>query len=81
MGLCISQTFGGRPEVGDEWTDLSKWLSGPLAWEERDAEVGKTALSLGERVSDDGAFFSRRRTGEGFLPKCDAHPRLGFVVC
>jgi hypothetical protein len=27
----------------------------------------KAALSLGERVSDDGVFISRRRTGEGFL--------------
>jgi len=26
------------------------------------------ALSLGERVSGDGAVISRRRTGEGFLP-------------
>jgi hypothetical protein len=30
--------------------------------------VGNIALSLGERVSGDGAFSSRRRTGEGFLP-------------
>jgi hypothetical protein len=29
---------------------------------------GSSALSLGERVSRDGAFFSRRATGEGFLP-------------
>jgi hypothetical protein len=27
-----------------------------------------TALSLGERVSRDGVFISRRGTGEGFLP-------------
>jgi len=30
--------------------------------------VEKRALSLGERVSGDGAFSSRRRTGEGFIP-------------
>ncbi len=30
--------------------------------------IEKTALSLGERVSGNGAFTSRRRTGEGFLP-------------
>jgi len=30
-------------------------------------EVKKTALSLGERVSRDGAFTSRRGTGEGLL--------------
>jgi hypothetical protein len=29
------------------------------------------ALSLGERVSYDGAFSSRRVTGEGFLPFMD----------
>jgi len=27
----------------------------------------RTALSLGERVSRDGAFISRRETGEGSL--------------
>jgi len=32
------------------------------------AKVGSAALSPGERVSRDGAFFSRRGTGEGFLP-------------
>ena len=30
-------------------------------------KVGKTALSLGERVSRDGAFPSRHGTGEGSL--------------
>ena len=29
----------------------------------------QTALSLGERVSGDSAFFSCRWTGEGFLPR------------
>ena len=32
------------------------------------------ALSLGERVSGDGVFSSRRRTGEGLLPSAG---RLG----
>jgi hypothetical protein len=32
------------------------------------AKVGNTALSRGERVSRDGAFSSRRGTGEGLLP-------------
>ena len=35
------------------------------------SEVGKTALSLGERVARDGAFSSRRGSGEGFLPFAD----------
>jgi hypothetical protein len=30
--------------------------------------IGSRALSLGERVSGDGAFTSRRRTGEGTVP-------------
>jgi len=30
--------------------------------------LGKPALSLGERVARDGAFSSRRGSGEGFLP-------------
>jgi len=32
--------------------------------------IGETTLSLGERVSDDGAVFSRRRTGEGSVVPC-----------
>jgi hypothetical protein len=35
------------------------------------AQVGNIALSLGERVSGDGAFSSRRRTGEGLPPFAD----------
>jgi hypothetical protein len=30
--------------------------------------IGEPALSLGERVSRNGGFTSRRGTGEGFLP-------------
>jgi hypothetical protein len=30
--------------------------------------IENTILSLGERVDRDGAFFSRRGTGEGLVP-------------
>jgi len=30
--------------------------------------IENTALSLGERVDRDGAFFRRRGTGEGLVP-------------
>jgi len=42
--------------------------------------VGNLALSLGERVSGDGAFSSRRRTGEGFLPFANHLVRLRLRV-
>jgi hypothetical protein len=40
----------------------------------------KTALSLGERVSRDGAFSSRRGTGEGFLPFASQALRLNLRI-
>ena len=33
-----------------------------------------TAVSRGERVSGEGGFFSRRRTGEGLLPYHQGQP-------
>jgi len=44
------------------------------------AQVGNIALSLGERVAGDGAFSSRRRTGEGFLPFATALVQLSLSI-
>jgi len=44
------------------------------------ARAGNIALSLGERVSGDGAFSSRRRTGEGFLPLANHFVRLKLRI-
>jgi hypothetical protein len=44
------------------------------------AQLGNIALSLGERVSGDGAFSSRRRTGEGFLPFANHFVRLKLRI-
>ena len=43
-------------------------------------EVGKPALSLGERVVRDGAFISRSGTGEGLLPFPSPAVRLEFRI-
>jgi len=52
-----------------ERATLSPWAErSPYLWLDTGGEVEIIALSLGERVSGDGAFSSRRRTGEGLLP-------------
>jgi hypothetical protein len=61
MGLGVSHIFGWTPGVRGQ-------MPNPLPrGEESGGVVGYTALSLGERVSGDGVFISRRRTGEGLL--------------
>jgi hypothetical protein len=56
---------------------LSRGAEGvPHLWlDTASAQVGNIALSLGERVSGDGAFSSRRRTGEALLEYIPSRPR------
>jgi very-short-patch-repair endonuclease len=61
--LCLSGKCTHGFSSGACWQAPGK----PLPCGQSD-KVGNTALSRGERVDRDGAFSSRRGTGEGLLP-------------
>ena len=76
-GEITSDAYGGARDwalgAGEEQWAVSSRQHGakpltPLWLDIVGARAGNIALSLGERVSGDGAFSSRRRTGEGSLP-------------
>jgi hypothetical protein len=67
----------GSTELGNATLSPEKTA---LSVEKTTRSAEKTALSLGERVSRDGAFSSRRGTGEGFLPFASQALRLNLRI-
>src|SRR5208337_4246795 len=77
-GSCHSEHVWPKPAIRDLRNAAHRKVGPPsprgtdfyryLRLDTAGAHGGNIALSVGERVSGDGAFSSRHRTGEGFLP-------------